>query len=458
MRTHYENLKVAENAPDEVIKAAYRALCQKYHPDKNSGDAEAHRIMQIINAAYAVLSDTAQRSRYDESLRVRRQREAADARKSAPPPASPPPASPPPASPPPVNRSAPPPPPAQPPPRQPHEDVRANARAKPKQAATEGNTSPRPDSNTERIAGWIAAGITLIFLMKLMWTETTRGGSKSDLQSASEMTGPERASKSEPFTNSLGMKFVPVPGTEVLFCIHETRSRDYAAFMADPNRGYIMSGEDAEDWRTGEENQVPVGRGVGERAERSNHPVANVSWLDAVAFCDWLSRKEGYTYRLPTDMEWSVAVGIPQEGAGAPIELGRKGIADVYPWGGSFEAASISGNYADAAAEANGTGLNCIGGYRDGFATTAPVMSFPANELGLHDMGGNLFEWCAGCYNGTDPAGRERSLIDDRVLRGGSWYYGSSGNLLSSYRVCVRSTFRYGNYGFRVVVVGKSGG
>jgi curved DNA-binding protein CbpA len=98
MRTHYENLKVAENAPDEVIKAAYRALCQKYHPDKNSGDAEAHRIMQIINAAYAVLSDAAQRSRYDESLRVRRQREAADARKSAPPPvnrSAPPPASPP---------------------------------------------------------------------------------------------------------------------------------------------------------------------------------------------------------------------------------------------------------------------------------------------------------------------------------------------------------------------------
>ena len=445
MRTHYENLKVAENAPDEVIKAAYRALSQKYHPDKNSGDAEAHRIMQIINAAYAVLSDPVQRSRYDESLRVRRQREATDARKSAPPPASPPP--------------------AQPPPAQPHEDARANARANPRHAATAGDASPRPDSNTNRIVAWIGAVVALIFLMKPMWTDTTGAGPKSDLQSASEMAALGRASKSAPFTNSLGMKFVPVPGTEVLFCIHETRSRDYSAFMADPNRGYIMSGEDAvsrgdaEDWRTGGENQVPVGRGVGERAERSNHPVANVSWLDAVAFCDWLSRKEGYTYRLPTDREWSVAVGIPQEGAGAPIELGRKGIADVYPWGGSFEAASISGNYADAAAEANGTGLSCIEGYRDGFATTAPVMSFPANEFGLHDMGGNLFEWCAGCYNGTDPAGRERSLADDRVLRGGSWYYGSPGNLLSSYRVCIRSTFRYGNYGFRVVVVvGRSGG
>jgi curved DNA-binding protein CbpA len=170
MRTHYDNLKVAENAPDEVIKAAYRALSQKYHPDKNSGDAEAHRIMQIINAAYAVLSDAAQRSRYDESLRVRRQREAADARKSAPPP---------------VNRSASPPPPAQPPPPQPHEDVRANARANPKHAATAGDSSPRPDSNDHRIVAWVGAVAALIFLMKPMWTDTTGVGSKSDLQSAS---------------------------------------------------------------------------------------------------------------------------------------------------------------------------------------------------------------------------------------------------------------------------------
>ena len=132
------------------------------------------------------------------------------------------------------------------------------------------------------------------------WTENTGGGSESDLESASEMAALGRASKSAPFTNSLGMKFVPVPGTEVLFCIHETRSRDYAAFMADRNRGYSMSGDDAEDWRTGEVKQVPVGRGVGERAEQSNHPVASVSWLDAVAFCDWLSKKEGKTYRLPT--------------------------------------------------------------------------------------------------------------------------------------------------------------
>lgn len=75
MRTHYDNLKVAENAPIEVIRAAYRALCQKMHPDKNPGNADAHRIMQILNDAYTVLSDPASRAAYDDRLRAARQRE-----------------------------------------------------------------------------------------------------------------------------------------------------------------------------------------------------------------------------------------------------------------------------------------------------------------------------------------------------------------------------------------------
>jgi len=280
---------------------------------------------------------------------------------------------------------------------------------------------------------------------------------------AATMVDPRQPGQTEDpgataFTNSLGMKFVPVPGTEVLFCIHETRSRDFAAFMADRNRGYTMSGDDAEDWRTYEYKKVPVGRGAGEQAEQSNHPVANVSWLDAMAFCDWLSKKEGKIYRLPTDREWSVAVGIPQEGNGTPQALDSK-IADVYPWGGSFVAASIQGNYADAAAEAKGTGvLGYINGYRDGFATTAPVMSFAANEFGLYDMGGNLWEWCTGCYDGTDPAGKDRTLTDNRVVRGGSWFINDSAILLSSFRFFDPPSDRLDDSGFRVVVVGRSGG
>lgn len=63
--THYDNLKVARNAPPEVIKAAYKTLSQKYHPDRNSDDPDAARIMAIINASYEVLSDPEKREKHD---------------------------------------------------------------------------------------------------------------------------------------------------------------------------------------------------------------------------------------------------------------------------------------------------------------------------------------------------------------------------------------------------------
>lgn len=74
MRTHYQTLKVAEDAPPEVIKAAYRALSQQHHPDSNPADqqAEAVRAMQAINAAYEVLIEPEGRGAYDQSLQVER--------------------------------------------------------------------------------------------------------------------------------------------------------------------------------------------------------------------------------------------------------------------------------------------------------------------------------------------------------------------------------------------------
>ena len=65
IRTHYDNLKVARNAPLDVISAAYKALSQKYHPDRNPGSTEAARIMVIINTAYEVLSNTDKRKEHD---------------------------------------------------------------------------------------------------------------------------------------------------------------------------------------------------------------------------------------------------------------------------------------------------------------------------------------------------------------------------------------------------------
>ena len=66
IHTHYDNLKVARMAPQEVIRAAYKALSQKYHPDKNAGDEKAARIMAIVNTAYGILSDPVRRKEHDE--------------------------------------------------------------------------------------------------------------------------------------------------------------------------------------------------------------------------------------------------------------------------------------------------------------------------------------------------------------------------------------------------------
>ena len=73
MRTHYDNLNVSETAPDEVIRAAYKALAMKFHPDRNNGSAESRQIMQVVNAAYAVLSDPWSRREYDKILLASRQ-------------------------------------------------------------------------------------------------------------------------------------------------------------------------------------------------------------------------------------------------------------------------------------------------------------------------------------------------------------------------------------------------
>ena len=133
------------------------------------------------------------------------------------------------------------------------------------------------------------------------------------------------------------------------------------------------------------------GSGAGDR-----HPVVNVSWNDAVAFCSWSGG------RLPTEAEWEYA-------ARGGVE-GKK-----YPWGNSLdhEQANYSGT-----------------GGRDRWDRTSPVGSFAPNGYGLYDMAGNVWEWVWDWYDanyystasGSDPRGPSSGTR--RVLRGGSWHRG----------------------------------
>ncbi|MFA4907980.1 MAG: SUMF1/EgtB/PvdO family nonheme iron enzyme [archaeon] len=150
------------------------------------------------------------------------------------------------------------------------------------------------------------------------------------------------------------------------------------------------------------------------RSSELNHPVIHVSWNDAKAYCDWLSRKTGKTYRLPTEAEWEYAA-----------RSGGKNYK--YSWGNFGPEGKRGGNVADESAKRVWNCSWAWEGYDDGFAFTAPVGSFEPNELGLYDMTGNVWEWCADWYDAkyyqkspqTDPQGPSSGM--DRVLRGGSW-------------------------------------
>jgi len=139
-----------------------------------------------------------------------------------------------------------------------------------------------------------------------------------------------------------------------------------------------------------------------------NHPAVYVSSVEAVRFCEWLSRQEGKKFRLPTEAEWEYAA------------RGTDGRS--YPWGEKLNRGDLA-NLADS----NTTFPWRDPEINDGFAETAPVGSYPrgASPFGIEDMAGNVWEWCADFY---EPyKGKERTnphstlTAGRRIYRGGSW-------------------------------------
>ncbi|HRQ87926.1 MAG TPA: bifunctional serine/threonine-protein kinase/formylglycine-generating enzyme family protein [Bacteroidia bacterium] len=222
-------------------------------------------------------------------------------------------------------------------------------------------------------------------------------------------TNPKEASKERPFANSLGMKFVPVPGIDALFCIHETRYRDYAAF-AEKNPGTAGA------WK----NQSQDGYTITDRNE--DHPVWRVSWEHAQSFCRWLSQVEGRVYRLPTDREWSFAVGIGEREQWAPGDTPQKHsgqIRDEYPWGTEWPPPPKVANFLQDLSRqkhAPKPGLTYLEGYDDGFPLTSPVMSFPPNRFGIHDLAGNVIEWVEDWVSDQKDRRTLRGAGNDRVM------------------------------------------
>lgn len=139
-------------------------------------------------------------------------------------------------------------------------------------------------------------------------------------------------------------------------------------------------------------------------------PVVCVSWNDVHHYIQWLNKKEGRNYRLLTEAEWEYAA-----------RSGGRGYQ--YSWGN----AGPAGNVADESLKEKIPGMEIWEGFRDGFAFTAPAGSFIPNDLGIHDMSGNAYEWIMDWYEKDyysrsprhNPAGGATGT--SKLIRGGAW-------------------------------------
>ena len=214
-------------------------------------------------------------------------------------------------------------------------------------------------------------------------------------------------------------------------------------------------------WKKGNQYNVQTGssdyhKKIGNALTNGKHPIVGINWNNAVAYCNWLSKKRGLTpvytingesvttnwqangYRLPTEAEW---------------EFAARSRGKNEKWAGTSSESDLSkyGNFCDE---------NCTYSWKsenqnDGYINTAPVGSFQANDSGLYDMSGNVWEWCWDWYDNqyyskstnTNPKGTDTGA--HRVMRGGSWHY-SAADLRCASRYGSSPDNRRGNFGFRL--------
>jgi formylglycine-generating enzyme required for sulfatase activity/tetratricopeptide (TPR) repeat protein len=271
-------------------------------------------------------------------------------------------------------------------------------------------------------------------------TTTVRFFESNPLAVAGSSLSPGTAGLDKEVINSVGMKLVLIPAGRFMMGALPTEegrlqdetycdvqiSRPFYLGAYEVTRGQFRRFVEATGYQTDAEKSATGAMGYNEQTgqfeasrlyswrntgypQADDHPVVNVSWEDAKAFCEWLSRTEGKTYRLPSEAEWEYAC--------------RAGTTTRY-WSGDREEDLLAvDNVADAALKRKFPSIDAARG-EDGDLFTVPVGKRRANPWGLFDMHGNVTEWCADLYGATLTGGRDPDGPPNgsqRVQRGGSW-------------------------------------
>jgi len=311
----------------------------------------------------------------------------------------------------------------------------------------------------------IVCKLKLLCLSLMVLFLTSCGTSKThNILAPADMTSENQLSKTE-YINSVGMEFVYIPaGTFIMGSpvTEELGLNDETQHRVTLTKGFYMQKTEVTvgQWRdfvstTKYRTEAETNGGAfvltkkkykkkpgkywdnPDFSQTEQHPVTCLSWNDAQVFVKWLNQMEDNVYRLPTEAEWEYAC---RAGTETPFSFGKCL---------STDRANFDCNYPLPGCETQGSYLK----------KTAPVARFAPNNWGLHDMHGNVWEWCQdwwGLYPPgpvVDPKGPSSGTRwrPTRISRGGSWLFGA--------RRC-RSAYRYkyppgdsdDNLGFRLVM------
>jgi formylglycine-generating enzyme required for sulfatase activity len=206
---------------------------------------------------------------------------------------------------------------------------------------------------------------------------------------------------------------------------------------------FVIDKDFKSGWKAGTSWRDPL------YAQTEAHPAVCISWNDAHAYAEWLTRETGQKYRLPSEAEMEYAI--------------RAGTQTSWPWGNNPNGGCATSNGADV------TFLKGLGNpwalaigkpvaastCEDGFVHTAPVASLKSNAFGLYDMVGNVYEWAQDCYhedyNGAPSDGSvfAGGNCAAHFIRAGS-FTDEPAYLRSAVRIGTRTAYRYHNFGMRV--------